>query len=152
MATPERAVWPLPPRPPVLPLPEPMPRPTRMRSLLAPGLSRSSFKRAISIRPLVSSALPVAAERRLRANRRLFPVNDAHEVRQLVDHAADLGSVLERPLLADLIEAEPDQGRALVRLTAGGAGDLLDGYGLVSHLRLHRFLAATGLELGNLEA
>ncbi len=29
-ATPERAVWPLPPRPLVLPLPEPMPRPTRL--------------------------------------------------------------------------------------------------------------------------
>src|SRR5690349_13850586 len=41
MATPVRAVWPLPPRPPVLPLPEPMPRPTRMRDLRAPGLSRS---------------------------------------------------------------------------------------------------------------
>ena len=34
MRTPERAVWPLPPRPPVLPLPEPMPRPTR-HALLA---------------------------------------------------------------------------------------------------------------------
>src|SRR3954451_20781385 len=39
MRTPERAVWPLPPRPPVLPLPEPMPRPMRMRSLRDPGRS-----------------------------------------------------------------------------------------------------------------
>ena len=34
MRTPERAVWPLPPRPACLPLPEPMPRPTRIRFLL----------------------------------------------------------------------------------------------------------------------
>ena len=33
MRTPERAVWPLPPRPPVLPAPEPMPRPMRKRFL-----------------------------------------------------------------------------------------------------------------------
>src|ERR1700722_17585381 len=41
--TPERAVWPLPPRPDCLPLPEPMPRPTRMRGLDAPGLSLTSL-------------------------------------------------------------------------------------------------------------
>src|ERR1700722_18784123 len=43
MRTPERAVWPLPPRPDCLPLPEPMPRPTRMRALDAPGLSLTSL-------------------------------------------------------------------------------------------------------------
>src|SRR5207302_363827 len=42
MRTPERAVWPLPPRPPVLPVPEPMPRPMRERFLRAPGRSESS--------------------------------------------------------------------------------------------------------------
>src|ERR1700681_3192379 len=42
MRTPERAVWPLPPRPPVLPLPEPMPRPIRFRVLRAPGWPESS--------------------------------------------------------------------------------------------------------------
>src|SRR6202020_155187 len=43
MRTPERAVWPLPPRPACLPLPEPMPRPTRMRAFDDPGLSRISL-------------------------------------------------------------------------------------------------------------
>ena len=43
MRTPERAVWPLPPRPEVLPLPEPMPRPTRMRFLREPALSAISL-------------------------------------------------------------------------------------------------------------
>src|SRR6266852_3537644 len=43
MRTPERAVWPLPPRPAVLPLPEPMPRPTRMRFLREPALSAISL-------------------------------------------------------------------------------------------------------------
>src|ERR1700729_361554 len=43
MRTPERAVWPLPPRPACLPLPEPMPRPTRMRGLDEPGLSLTSL-------------------------------------------------------------------------------------------------------------
>src|ERR1700735_1686306 len=43
MRTPERAVWPLPPRPDCLPLPEPMPRPTRMRGLDDPGLSLTSL-------------------------------------------------------------------------------------------------------------
>src|SRR5262249_59435586 len=43
MRTPERAVWPLPPRPPVLPDPEPMPRPMRCRVLRAPGRSASSL-------------------------------------------------------------------------------------------------------------
>src|SRR4051794_31823822 len=43
MRTPERAVWPLPPRPDVLPLPEPMPRPTRMRFLREPALSAISL-------------------------------------------------------------------------------------------------------------
>src|SRR5579863_932464 len=43
MRTPERAVWPLPPRPACLPLPEPMPRPTRVRGLDDPGLSLTSL-------------------------------------------------------------------------------------------------------------
>src|SRR3569623_792838 len=43
METPSRLFWPLTPRPPVLPLPAPMPRPTRILDLRAPALSRSSF-------------------------------------------------------------------------------------------------------------
>src|SRR3954468_6161000 len=152
MATPERAVWPLPPRPPVLPLPEPMPRPTRMRVLFAPGLSRSSFKRAICLSPYLLRFVP-SAPNAPPVQSLLFAADDAHEVRDLVDHAAHFGSVFEGPLLADLVEAEPDQGRPLIRRTTGRGRDLLDGYGcLVSHLCLHRLLAATGLEIRNLEA
>src|SRR3990167_165548 len=41
--TPVRAVWPLPPRPPVFPLPDPIPRLTRIFLRRAPSLSRISF-------------------------------------------------------------------------------------------------------------
>src|SRR5262249_33697955 len=82
----------------------------------------------------------------------LLVADDADEMRDLVDHAAHFGRVLERPLLTDLVESEPNQGRPLVRRAAGRGRILLDGYGLVSHLRLHRLLAATGLEIGNLQA
>src|ERR1700739_1726607 len=72
MRTPERAVWPLPPRPDCLPLPDPMPRPTRVRALAEPGLS------------LISLSL---------MTRSLLPVEDAHEVRDLGDHAAAGGRI-----------------------------------------------------------
>src|SRR5690606_29141419 len=117
MATPERAVWPLPPRPPVLPLPEPIPRPTRVRSLVEPGLSRSSFKRVIC------------------AVLFLLFADDADEVRQLVDHAAHFRGVLEGRLLAHLVEPETDKGRALILRTADRGADLLNGDGLVGHGR-----------------
>src|SRR5690606_33486616 len=81
----------------------------------------------------------------------LLLADDADEVRDLVDHTAHFRRVLQRPLRTDLVEAEAHKGRALVRLAAGRGRDLLDGYGLVSHLRLHGFLAATGLEIRNLE-
>src|SRR5580700_11010443 len=68
MRTPERAVWPLPPRPDCLPLPEPMPRPTRMRAFVAPSLS---------LMPLSFIAESSLA------------VDDAHEMRDLGDHAAN---------------------------------------------------------------
>src|SRR5205085_8914061 len=66
MRTPERAVWPLPPRPPVLPAPEPMPRPMRKRFFREPCLG------AISLSFIAYS---------------LFPVHDADEVLDLADHA-----------------------------------------------------------------
>src|ERR1700735_1360205 len=74
MRTPERAVWPLPPRPACLPLPEPMPRPTRMRAFDDPGLS------------LISFSFMAAS---------LLAVDDAHEMRDLGDHAAIGGLVGE---------------------------------------------------------
>src|ERR1700722_21040852 len=89
MATPVRAVWPLPPRPAVLPLPEPMPRPTRMRALRDPGRS------AISLSFIwISSRL----------------VDDANEMADLVDHPAHGRIVGQRLPPPDLVEPEADQG------------------------------------------
>src|SRR5471032_237498 len=78
MRTPERAVWPLPPRPPVLPLPEPMPRPIRMRFLREPGLSAIWFSFIVFVLYLVGL---------LRA------ADDAHQMRDLADHAMRLRRV-----------------------------------------------------------
>src|SRR6476661_138345 len=73
MATPVRAFWPLTPRPAVLPLPEPMPRPTRLRVLFAPGLSEISLSFiGWPSCPDMGSTL----------------VDDANEVMHLSDHAA----------------------------------------------------------------
>src|SRR5947209_11240831 len=87
MRTPERAVWPLPPRPPVLPLPEPMPRPTRVRSLREPGRS------AISLSFIASSLL-----------------DHADEVLDLDDHAACRRIVGQLLHAADFVQPQPDQG------------------------------------------
>src|SRR3954469_16090824 len=116
MRTPERAVWPLPPRPPVLPLPEPMPRPTRVRSLTAPGLSRIPFS-------FMASSSPTAQGL----------VLDDHEVLHPFDHAAHLRSVGQGPAAVDLVQPKPDQGLALVGLGADGGADLPDGHGVVGH-------------------
>src|ERR1700689_4496103 len=89
MRTPERAVWPLPPRPAVLPLPEPMPRPTRMRFLREPALS------AISLSFIVGFLYPwsmIATENRLPLlgiTLPLFLVDDTDEMLNLGDNAAN---------------------------------------------------------------
>src|ERR1019366_4104161 len=105
MATPVRAFWPLTPRPPVLPLPEPMPRPTRMRSLVAPALSANSCS-------FISLSLGF--------------VDDADEMLDLGDHAPDRRRVLEGLAPADGVETEADQRGALIRRAADRAADLLD--------------------------
>src|SRR5688572_31164848 len=87
MATPERAFWPFTPRPPVLPLPEPMPRPTRIRFLVEPSLSR------ISLSFMTPSLLPVRGG-----------FLDAHEVLDLFDHAANRGRVLQGRRAMELVE------------------------------------------------
>src|SRR5277367_3667734 len=110
MRTPERAVWPLPPRPDCLPLPEPMPRPTRMRDFDDPGLS------------LISLSFMAAS---------LLAVDDAHEMRDLGDHAAIGGRVGEARLAPDPVEAQALERRALRTGTAGRAAGLLQGNGLV---------------------
>src|SRR5271155_575429 len=84
MRTPERAVWPLPPRPDCLPLPEPMPRPTRMRAFVAPSLS---------LMPLSFMAESSLA------------VDDADEMGDLGDHAANGGRVDEARAPPDLVQA-----------------------------------------------
>src|SRR5215510_605473 len=139
-ATPVRAFWPLTPRPAVLPLPEPMPRPTRRRDLRAPGLS------AISLSFIALSSLASLADH-------------ADEVAHLGDHAAcrrRVGQVLDP---ADLVEAEPDQGLALDAVAARRTGGLLNPDGLlVGHAglllvggRLALAVAAAGLQGGDLD-
>src|SRR5436853_4927758 len=105
MRTPERAVWPLPPRPPVLPLPEPMPRPMRMRSLRDPGRS------AISLSFISQSSLIA---------------DHADKMLHLHDHAARRRIVGQFLHPSDLVQAESDQGLALGMMAALRAADLLD--------------------------
>src|SRR3954466_15024435 len=114
MRTPERAVWPLPPRPPVLPAPEPMPRPMRKRFFREPCFGAISF-----------SFIAVS----------LFPVHDADEMLHLVDHPARHRSVRQIALATDLVQPEPDQGLALGVLPARRATDLLnlDGFIFAGH-------------------
>src|SRR6202035_688548 len=85
MRTPERAVWPLPPRPACLPLPEPMPRPTRMRAFDEPGLSLTSLSFM---------------------TRSSLTADNAHEMRDLGDHAAVGWRVGDVRTAADAVEAE----------------------------------------------
>src|ERR1700722_14943185 len=109
MRTPERAVWPLPPRPAVLPLPEPMPRPTRMRL----------FARAGIVGDIAELHRPVS----------LFPVilaDDADEMLNLCNHAANRRRVLQLGNPADLVELETDQRRTLRVMAAYRAAGLLD--------------------------
>src|SRR5947199_10698524 len=94
MRTPERAVWPLPPRPACLPLPEPMPRPTRMRFLREPALSAISLS-------FIALLL------------KLLIADDADDMVNLRDHAANFRGVRQFGSATDLVELEADQGREL---------------------------------------
>src|SRR6202049_912367 len=126
MRTPERAVWPLPPLPAVLPLPEPMPRPTRMRFLREPALS------AISLSFIVRFLYPwsmISTENRAHfpgSFSHLFLVDDADEMLNLRDHAANRRRVLQLGDPADLVELEADQRRPLRVVAADRAAGLLD--------------------------
>src|SRR6266567_3546940 len=108
MLTPERDLAPFCPRPAVLPLPEPMPRPTRMRPLRAPWLSRISL-----------SFMSCTRFRFCRACPRWGQVNglsrflDLHEVLHLLDLAEDLGRLVKLHATVKLVETEPDERRAL---------------------------------------
>src|SRR5262245_46806552 len=109
-ATPARAFWPLTPRPAVLPLPDPMPRPTRRRVLREPG--RSAISESFIA---LSSSASLA--------------DHAHEVANFCDHAAGHRRVGQFLDAADLVEAEPDQGLALHVVAPHRAADLLDADG-----------------------
>src|SRR3712207_682751 len=115
MDTPVRDFCPFTPRPPVLPLPEPMPRPTRMRFLVEPSLSR------ISLSFMTLSSLPV---------------DNAHEVLDLFDHAAHRGGVGKLGGPMKLVELQADQRLALLGVATDRRSDLLNGDGGGSRLRL----------------
>src|ERR1700710_2973821 len=107
--TPSRLFWPFWPRPAVLPLPEPMPRPTRILDLRAPALSRSSFSFIVCTRfrfcRADRNAPPEGGARELLA--------DAHHVSDLADHAADIRRVLQLDGPVHLVEPQADQRRPL---------------------------------------
>src|SRR3954466_1514318 len=131
MRTPERAVWPLPPRPPVLPAPEPIPRPMRKRFLREPG------RGAISLSFIAFS---------------LFPVHDADEMLDLGDHAAGHWRVRQAADTADLVEFETDQRFALGVLAPHRAADLFDLDGFArGHVSVSR-LISRGFAVGALAA
>src|SRR4051794_14010090 len=138
MRTPERAVWPLPPRPAVLPLPEPMPRPTRMRFLREPALSASSLS-FIVLSSSSSSSCPAlrqastpdrqgadGRDKPAMTAKKLFALDDADEVLNFGDHAAHGRGILQLGDTADLVEFEADQRRALRVMAADRAAGLLD--------------------------
>src|SRR5262249_36286962 len=149
MRTPERAVCPLPPRPPVLPQPEPIPRPTRWRLLRAPGLSASScsfmtFPRSSPRHGRARPGPPRFSQRLgcpgpIRAFTPVFDglcpgmtrllclaVVDPHQVLHLGEHAAGRRRVGDFSHAADAIEPEADQGLALGMMAADRAANLLN--------------------------
>src|ERR1019366_4258316 len=87
-----------------------MPRPTRMRFLLAPGLSERSLSFTICPPSLLA--------------------DNFDEMRHLGDQAAHGRRILESPAPPDSGQAQADEGLALPIGTSGGAPGLLDGDGL----------------------
>src|SRR5215203_1639252 len=100
---PEREPAPFCPRPEVLPVPEPSPRPTRLRGLREPGAGASECRPMRSSR---SSAI------------------DAHEVADGVHHPASLRGVLDLDRVADPAQAEGAQRVALLAVGPVGRADL----------------------------
>src|SRR3954470_17012031 len=103
------------PRPAVLPVPEPSPRPTRLRALREPGAGLREC------RPMRSST-PSPGESPRCVPFRASPsaILDLHEVADAVDHAPRLLVVLDLDRLADLAQAERAQ-----RLALGVVGAVL---------------------------
>src|SRR3954469_1286288 len=100
---PEREPAPFWPRPDVLPVPEPSPRPTRLRALRLPGAGLSVC------RPKSSFS---------------FSVIDPHQVADAVEHAARLRAVLDLDRVADPAQPERAQRVELLLVRAVLALDL----------------------------
>src|SRR3712207_3479167 len=90
-----------------------MPRPTRMRFLVEPSLSR------ISLSFMTFSSLPQA----------LVVLDNAHEVLDLFDHAAHRRGVGKRRGPMKLVELQADQRLALLGVATDRRSDLLNGDG-----------------------
>src|SRR6185369_6793606 len=122
---PERAFWPFTPRPAVLPLPEPGPRPTRMRFLVEPSRGLSSLSLVMCASPWRSVARrsPDSADvfcRKVEGS----AFDHLDQVVHLGDHAAHRGVVLERGDTTDAVQAQAHEGGALVLLAADRAAGL----------------------------
>src|SRR5262245_35792842 len=136
MRTPERAVCPLPPRPPVLPEPEPMPRPMRWRLLRAPGRSESSCSFIVASSPfgVMPGLVPAMTKRPL------LLVHQPHEVLHLRDHAARLRRIRHLGYAADMVEAQAHQRLTLTVVAADRAANLfeLDQFATLAHVGIPR--------------
>src|SRR3954453_24008730 len=100
---PEREPAPLWPRPDVLPVPEPSPRPMRLRGRRDPGAGFSEWS------PMRSSAI------------------DLHQMIDCVDETANGGVILTLHRTSDLSETKGLQGLILLPAGAGEGLDLCDG-------------------------
>src|SRR6185436_17864994 len=100
---PEREPAPLWPRPDVLPVPEPSPRPMRLRGLRDPGAGFSEWS------PMRSSAI------------------DLHQMADRMNQTADGGVILTLHRASDLSKTKGLQGLVLLPARAGGGLDLGDG-------------------------
>src|ERR1700687_920468 len=118
-------------------MPEPMPRPMRMRFLRAPGLSAIWFS-FISILVLLlchGPTLGMAGSSPAMTKRSLRVADHAHQMLNLADHAARRQRIRQVADAADLVQAEPDPRGALVMVAPLRAADLLalDGFLWRSH-------------------
>src|SRR3954454_23620383 len=105
---PDRDFWPFWPRPDVLPLPEPSPRPTRLRSRWLPSAGRSSCSPGADV---VSSAIDLL---------------HLHERAHAPQHALKHRRVLALRVGVDAAQPERPQGAAVLRPDAGSAAHLRD--------------------------
>src|SRR5690606_26766274 len=129
IATPLRDVWPFCPLPLVLPVPDAMPRPIRLRGRRAPSLSTISFS-FIVYSPVPGPCRKTRTQFRWSGSAGLI---DADQVPYLVDHAAYGGRILQLTRAVQPVQSQPDQGPPLVVLAADRTPDLRHPDGPVSH-------------------